>query len=146
MSPGTDSSSDGNSADLTMIGFCRNGGIGTQNGRLRWWLCGENGELFGQGRVRIEGAPRLSFPHHVDHISPPLLSDFPCLWRTAPSHEGAPDSKENHHAHRSRSARRHLRHPGRRAGAIVGLLSELPMSVILAIAGIAFVLIQLFGG
>jgi len=28
---------------------------------------GEDFELLGQGRVRIEGVPRLSLAHHVDH-------------------------------------------------------------------------------
>lgn len=29
---------------------------------------GEDFELLGQGRIRIEGVPRLSLAHHVDHL------------------------------------------------------------------------------
>jgi hypothetical protein len=29
---------------------------------------GEDFELLGQGRIRIEGVPRLSLAHHVDHF------------------------------------------------------------------------------
>lgn len=31
-------------------------------------LCGQDGELLGKGRGRIEGKPRLSFAHHGDHL------------------------------------------------------------------------------
>ena len=43
-----------------------------------WWkllildgnagLCGEDGELLGEGRIWIEGESRLSFAHHVNHF------------------------------------------------------------------------------
>ena len=31
-------------------------------------LCGEDGELLGEGRIWIEGESRLSFAHHVNHF------------------------------------------------------------------------------
>jgi hypothetical protein len=31
-------------------------------------LCGEDGELPGEGRIWIEGESRLSFAHHVNHF------------------------------------------------------------------------------
>jgi hypothetical protein len=35
---------------------------------IRGQLCGKNFELLCQGWIRIEGVPRLSLAHHVDHF------------------------------------------------------------------------------
>ena len=54
---------------------CRSGSVANSRGLVELLildgnagLCGEDGELLGEGRIWIEDESRLSFAHHVNHF------------------------------------------------------------------------------
>jgi hypothetical protein len=54
--------------EMTHIGFCRKLGVRSQSANGHQDLCGQDFELLGDRRTRVEGIPGLMFAHHADHL------------------------------------------------------------------------------